>query len=222
MSRNIRTLYPDYSAECRELTKNGFTLELLYKIINKHKQNAAYNRKLYERYMTIDESVPIMRRNPRFDESNPINNKINNDFFSEIIDFKTGYFAGKPITYGYSKSEESEETSGGADGVDEAAKLITDFTTRNNMYGVDMEVTKFASIYGYAGRLFYIDTGGEERVMPVHGYEAIILSTKDISEPEDAVRYFYTLDINGCKVWTVEFYDDTYVTVYTGHLSKIQ
>ena len=87
MSRNIRTLYPDYSAECRELTKNGFTLELLYKIINKHKQNAAYNRKLYERYMTIDESVPIMRRNPRFDESNPINNKINNDFFSEIIDF---------------------------------------------------------------------------------------------------------------------------------------
>lgn len=221
MSRNIRTLYPDYSAECRELTKNGFTLELLYKIINKHKQNAAYNRKLYERYMTIDESVPIMRRNPRFDESNPINNKINNDFFSEIIDFKTGYFAGKPITYGYSKSEESEETSGGADGVDEAAKLITDFTTRNNMYGVDMEVTKFASIYGYAGRLFYIDTGGEERVMPVHGYEAIILSTKDISEPEYAVRYFYTLDINGCKVWTVEFYDDTYVTVYTGHLTQL-
>ena len=49
-----------------------------------------------------------------------------------------------------------------------------------------------------------------------------ILSTKDISEPEYAVRYFYTLDINGCKVWTVEFYDDTYVTVYTGHLSKIQ
>ena len=77
-------------------------------------------------------------------------------------------------------------------------------------------------IYGYAGRLFYIDTGGEERVMPVHGYEAIILSTKDISEPEYAVRYFYTLDINGCKVWTVEFYDDTYVTAYTGHLSKIQ
>lgn len=221
MSRNLKTLYPDYTAECRELRKNGFTLDLLYKIINKHKQNSIYNRKLYERYMTLDESVPIMRRTPRFDESNAINNKINNDFFSEIIDFKTGYFAGKPIAYGYSKGEESEEASGGSDGVDEAAKIITDFTTRNNMYGVDMEVTKFASIYGYAGRLFYIDTDGEERVMPVHGYEAIILSTRNITEPEYAVRYFYTLDVNGSKVWTVEFYDDTLVTIYTGHLTKL-
>ena len=89
------------------------------------------------------------------------------------------------------------------------------------MYGVDMEVTKFASIYGYAGRLFYIDTDGAERVMPVHGYETIILSSTSISEPEYAVRYFYTLDINSSKVWTVEFYDDTYVTTYTGYLTQL-
>ena len=218
MSRNFKTLYPDYTAECRELNENGLTLDLLYKIIRKHKGNSAYNRKLYERYMILEESVPIMKRRPRFDEPHPINNKINNDFFSEIIDFKTGYFAGKPIAYGYSKGEEAEETTD----TDKATKLITDFTTRNNMYGVDMEITKSASIYGYAGRLFYIDTDANERVMPVPGYETIILSSTNITEPEYAVRYFYTADINGSKVWTVEFYDNTYVTTYTGYLSQLK
>lgn len=217
MSRNFRTLYPDYTSELRELKENGLTLELLYKIIQKHKPNSAYNRKLYERYMTLDESVPIMKRKPRFNESHPINNKINNDFFSEIVDFKTGYFAGKPIAYGYSKGEEAAETTD----TDKAVKLITDFTTRNNMYGVDMEITKSASIYGYAGRLFYIDPDGNERVMSVPGYETIILSSTNITEPEYAVRYFYTLDTNGSKVWTVEFYDDKYITAFIGPLSQL-
>ena len=148
MSRNINTIYPDYSAECRILNEDGITLDLLYKIISKHKCNSAYNKKLYERYMTLEGSVPIMNRESRFEESHPINNKINNDFFGEIIDFKTGYFAGKPVTYGYSKGRESEAASGGEDGVFEASKLITDFTTRNNMYGADMEITMLARIYG--------------------------------------------------------------------------
>ncbi|MEI3163010.1 MAG: hypothetical protein V8S74_06365 [Lachnospirales bacterium] len=70
---------------------------------------------------------------------------------------------------------------GGEVGIDRATKAITDFVTLNNMFGVDMETTKFASIYGYAGRLFYIDLDGNIRVMPVHGYETIILSSTDIS-----------------------------------------
>ena len=223
MSRKRNQLYPDYTAEIRELKKNGFSLELLYKIINKHKGNATYNRGLYKRYMTLEGNVPIMSRVPRFDSANPINNRVNNNFFGMIVDFKTGYFAGKPIAYGYNSGEEAEETTGGAVGVDDATKAITDFTTRNNMYGVDMKVTKFASIYGYAGRLFYIDSDGSERVRAVHGYETIILSpTNNISEPEFAVRYFYTLDTNGRRVWTVEFYDDTYVTTYTGYLSSLE
>lgn len=222
MSRNRAQLYPDYTAELSELNKNGFTLDLLYKIIQKHKANSLYNRGLYDRYMTIDGAVPIMRRKPRFDEAHPINNRIVNDFFSEIIDFKTGYFAGKPIAYGYNKGEEAEQSSGGAYGIDIATKIVTDFTTRNNMYGVDMEITKMASTYGYAGRLFYIDPDGNERVMPVHGYETIILSSTDITEPEYAVRYFYTLDVVGRKVWTVEFYDAENVTTYTGYLSQLE
>ncbi len=124
--------------------------------------------------------------------------------------------------YGYSKGEEAEETTGGKEAVDRATKALTDFITRNNMYGCDMEITKFASIYGYAGRLFYIDTEGEVRVMPVPGYETIILSDTNISEPKYAVRYYEVWDINRVKSWIVEFYDDTYVYTFKGYLSRLE
>ena len=172
MNRSITELYPNFSAEIGELRENSITVDLLYKIIQKHYYNARYNKKLYGRYRTLENEVPIFKRTPRFNED-VINNKINNDFFSEIVDFKTGYFAGEPISYGYSKGSEAEEVTGGVIGVDRATKAVTDFVTRNNMYGVDMETTKFASIYGYAGRLFYIDLECDIRVMPVHGFETI-------------------------------------------------
>lgn len=216
MSRKATQLYPDFTQFIAEIDKNGISVDLIQKIIQKHRANSLYNRKLYDRYKAIDGELPIFKRQPRFDEDKPINNKINNDFMGEIVDFKTGYFAGKPIGYGYSDTDESKEVTGGEEAVDIARKAITDFIIRNNMYGVDMEVTKFASIYGYAGRLFYIDLEGDERVMPVHGYETIILSNTDISEPEYAIRYFYTTDILGTKTWTVEFYDNTNIYTYEG------
>lgn len=215
MSRTKMELLPEFSAELEEIRKSDITKDLLQKIIAKHKANAVYNRNLYERYMTLKESVPVFGRQPRY-EDDDINNKINNDFFGEIVDFKTGYFAGKPIAYSYSKGKEAEETTGGENAVELAAKAVTDFTTRNNMYGIDMETTKFASIYGYSGRLFYIDTDGNERVMPVHGYETIVLSNTNISEPEFAVRYYETKGINGGTVWTANFYDSKNIHIWQG------
>ena len=222
MARKAEQQYPDFDAFIDKIEQSGITPELLTKIIHKHTPNAKYNEELYRRYMTAEDSVPIFKRKPRYEEENPINNKVNNDFFSEIVDFKTGYFAGKPIAYGYSKSDESKEDTGGEEGVDKAIEVLTDFVTRNNMYGVDMETTKLASIYGYAGRLFYIDIEGNERVMPVHGYETIILSKTDISEPQYAIRYYKTYDINNAKTWVVEFYDNESIYTYKGSLSQLQ
>lgn len=222
MARKAEQQYPDFDAFIDKIEQSGITPELLTKIIQKHTPNAKYNEELYRRYMTAEDSVPIYKRKPRYEEENPINNKVNNDFFSEIVDFKTGYFAGKPIAYGYSKSDESKEDTGGEKGVDKAIEVLTDFVTRNNMYGVDMETTKLASIYGYAGRLFYIDIEGNERVMPVHGYETIILSKTDISEPQYAIRYYKTYDINNAKTWVVEFYDNESIYTYKGSLSQLQ
>ena len=216
MARTERELLPEFSAELQEIREHGITTSLLYDILQKHMDNAEYNRKLYKRYMAILSGVPIFDRQARYEEEKPINNKVNNDFFSEIVDFKVGYFAGEPISYSYSNTDEAEETTGGEKAVEEASKALTDFTTRNNMFGVDMETTKYASIYGYSGRLFYIDSDLDIRVMPVHGFETIILSDTDISEPEYAIRYYKSYDVNKAEKWTVEFYDKKFRTVYTG------
>ena len=216
--------YPDYTAEIEAIEKGGITDALLNRIIEKHKPNAEYNRMLIERYEALEGAVPIFEREPRFEDKNSgenpsevINHKINNDFFSEIVDFKTGYFAGNPIAYSYSDTEEALEDTGEAgdsaaeakEARDEASKKLTDFVTRNNMFDVDMETTKFASMASYSGRLFYIDPDGEERVMPVPPNEAIILSkTKDITHPTYGVRYYVTTDINDKETVKAEFYDD--------------
>lgn len=220
--RAKKDLYPNFSAEIEYIRNNGVDEYILHKIINKHRYNSKYNQMLYDRYCTVEEGVPIFHRKPRFDENDAtINNKINNDFFSEIIDFKVGYFAGKPIAYGYSSTEESEEMTGGTEALDEATKALTDFTTRNNMYDVDMEITKFASICGYAGRLFYIDKDTNERCMAISPFETIILSNTDITEPEFGIRYYWRKDIDDNKVWYVEFYDDINIYYYQGQLSNL-
>lgn len=219
--RTIKDLYPDYTAEIEEIDKNGITEDLLQKIIYKHRFNSKYNKKLDDRYKVVKEGLPIANRKSRFDD-NPINNKINNDFFGEIIDFKTGYFAGKPFSYCYSKTEESEEMIGGEEAVDIASKTLSDFVTRNVMADKDLEMTKQSAISGYCGRLFYHDTEGNERVMIIPSYQTIILSKTNICEPEYAVRYFLTTDINDNKVWKVEFYDTTTIKYYEGNLSNLQ
>lgn len=224
--RNVLAEYPDYSAEI-EVIKNGAVLPdegidvtLLYRIINKHKYNAAYNKKLYSRYKVNERGVPIFERHPRFD-SKEINNKINNDFFGEIIDFKVGYFSGEPIGYSYSVTQESVDDTGGESAVAEASKVLTDFVTRNNMYDVDMELTKFAAICGYAGRLFYIDPEGNERCIAVKPFECIVLTDVEVTEPQYAIRYYKTKDIHDKTVWKVEFYDSTNIYFYEGNLGNL-
>lgn len=221
-TRNRDELLPSFDAFVDEIDKNGITTELLYKIIRRHKANSVYNKGLWDRYTAINGGVPIFDREPRYEENKPINNKINNDFFGEIVDFKVGYFAGIPFAYGYSTTDEAEEVTGGKEAVDKATKAVTDFVTRNNMFGVDLETTKNASVYGYSGRLFYIDTEGVERCMPVHGFETIILSKTDISEPKYAVRYYEVTDINDAKSWVVEFYDNADIYTYKGALTRLE
>lgn len=219
--RNENELYPDFTSEIDALDEGGITPYLLGKIINKHALNSQFNRALYKRYQALQDEVPIFTRMPRYkpdddpDGSTIINNKIANDFMGEIVDFKTGYFAGSPIGYSYSNTEESEDDTGGYDAVKAARKALSDFVTANNMFDVDMETTKYASIYGYAGRLFY-HQDGVERVMPVHGFETIILSRTSITEPQYGVRYYRTTDINDVEYWKAEFYDDANIYYYEG------
>ena len=214
--------YPAFDAEIEAIEAGGITDELLNRIIRKHNPNAEYNRGLIDRYEALEGCVPIFEREPRFggDSKEIINHKINNDFFGEIIDFKTGYFAGNPIAYSYADTREAMEDTGDAgDNTDEmqeareiATKAITDFITRNNMFDIDMECTKAAAICGYAARLFFIDPNGDERVMVIPPNEAAILSkTRDITHPTYGLRYYRIKDINDTEKVKAEFYDSEWI-----------
>ena len=222
MVRSRAQLLPEFTAELEEIRTNGITPDLLYKIIEKHQPNALFNKDLYERYMTIKEGVPIFRRTPRYQEDNPINNQVNNDYFGQIVNAKVGCCAGNPFAYSYSVTDESEEDTGGSEAVEIASRTLTDFVKRNTMHKVDAQTTKNAAIYGYSGKLAYIDKELNERVKAIHGYETIALSDTSIAEPEYAIRYYQTLNLEGTAVWTVEFYDDKFITTYKGDLQALE
>lgn len=217
-------LYPDFSAELKFIEEKGIDAPIINKIIEKHLANAEYNRALYNRYQTLGDAVPIFKREPRFDEAEekPINNRINNDFFSEIIDVKTGYFAGKAAVYSYSTTDESEAMTGGDAALELASKTLSDFVTRNNMYDVTMENTKLAAICGYSGRLFYVDEEGNERVMAVMPHETIILTDTEIMEPKYAIRYYSYEDINGATELHADVYTDTEIISFEGQLGGLK
>lgn len=215
--------YPDFSAELDALKEKKGDYEemlpsILSKIIRKHRCNARYNRQLFDRYRCLAEGVPIFSRTPRFpQQGEPINNQLNSDFFSEVVDFKTGYFAGKPIAYSYSQTEESRDVTGSEEMAKKAGKALTDFTAYANLYDVDMQCVKYAAICGYGARLFYIDETKKENVMPVFSYQAALLTeTNDISSPKFGVRYYTTKTLEGGLACKAEFYDDQFVRYFSG------
>lgn len=225
--RLVSMEYPDYSAEIQAVRDGGITPDLLDRIIRRHQGCMQHMQELYGRYRTEAGSVPIFTRSPRFKDEgdleaeSAINNRVNNDFFSEIVDVKVGFFAGKPANYTYGDDYQSEEETGGEEAVEKAGKALSDFVKRNNMFDVDMETTKFAAICGYSGRLFYIDPEGNERVMATPPYETVILSETEITEPEFAVRYYPFLDLTDRRIWKVEFYDQETIQYFEGQLGGL-
>lgn len=216
MPRLESEIYPDFQAEIEEIDANGMTDSLLNHIISKHSANREYNWSLHKRYEALQGKLPIFLREPRFEEENPLNNHVNNDFMGEIVDFSTGYFAGKAFVYTYADTKEAEEDTGGEEARDEASKTLSDFVTRNNMYDVDMDITKFATIAGYAGRMFYFDEEGKERCMALPSYETIVLSETNITEPKYGIRYYKMLGLNGEEIWKAEFDDGKTIRFYEG------
>src|SRR5690606_7306045 len=134
---------------------------------------------MYERYKASIEGVPIYSREvPDYEK---VNNKLNNDFFSEIVDTKVGYFMGKPISYSVDREAPAYEV------VD---AILQDFNLRNNIDDLDAETAKYAAICGLGARLLYIDRDGQERVMVVPPWECIFVYDRSINEPQYAMRYY--------------------------------
>lgn len=184
------------------------TSKLLKKIIDEFEPLKQRMINRYERYKASEKGVPIFTREFKGDgNKDKVNNKLNNDFFSEIIDTKIGYMFGLPISYSLDHED------------DEVLKRIQDFLKANHTEDADAETGKFASICGYGARLLYHDKEGIEKVMNIKPYEAIILTNSSIAEPKYAIRCYPIKVIDGDDFkdgYKVEFYNETNIIEYTG------
>ncbi|MCY8871507.1 phage portal protein [Bacillus spizizenii] len=192
------------------IQQNGISGNIIKLMIEEHRPTRDKMIKLYARYKADPSGVPILTRKlidydgigneavKRIDDK--VNNKLNNSFDSEIIDTKTGYMFGHPITY------ETEDEA--------LKKMVSTFNTRNNIEDSDSELGKTASICGYGARLLYVDEEGNERLRNVDPWEAIILASDDITEPTFGLRYYQVFEWSGeTKVtsYRADFYDATYI-----------
>ncbi|PAY13493.1 MULTISPECIES: phage portal protein [unclassified Bacillus (in: firmicutes)] len=192
------------------IQQNGINGNIIKLMIEEHRPIRDKMIKLYARYKADPSGVPILTRKlidydgigneavKRIDDK--VNNKLNNSFDSEIIDTKTGYMFGHPITY------ETEDVA--------LKELVSTFNTRNNIEDSDSELGKTASICGYGARLLYVDEEGNERLRNVDPWEAIILASDDITEPTFGLRYYQVFEWSGeTKVtsYRADFYDATYI-----------
>lgn len=223
--------YPDYDGYCDYIDSNGFDDAILNRIIERHESNRTKTKALYERYKCYEDAIPIFSRQPRFDDGvrdaagnkvAEINNKINNDFFGEIADIMIGYFAGKAASYSYSHDEDAIDETGGDNAVEEARKVLTDFITKNNFYDLNQEITKYAAVCGYAGRLFYIDKDGDPAAMVIPPYECVALTRDKVQAPNYAVRYYQCERVDGSSYWKAEAYDAQNVYYYEGELGGLR
>lgn len=172
--------------------------------------------KLYDRYKAGQEGTPIFTRKYYIgsqEQKDKVNNKLNNDFFGEIIDMKCGFLLGVPIVYSLDKEDMGEEA------YEKSMEFIDDFNTTNSVEDLDSETAKRASACGYCGRLFYVEEGtGEIRAKVVDPWECIFVGPS-VEEPNTTIRYYVTTDYdeNGQEVKTehADVYDELTITSYT-------
>ena len=133
------------------------------------------------------------------------NNKVPNPYANYITDMYTGYFAGKPVTYG-----------GEDDAIVEELGLIFDY---NDEADENSEIAKDASIYGKAYEMLYVDTNSATRFKKVNPKEVICVYDNTVeAEMLFAIRFYSGADIKGENDYSMaEVYSNLNVATYKGN-----
>lgn len=199
---------PDFNDEFIDLKYNkAGHKEIILRLIEKHKRYRERMISRYERYKTDADAVPVFYRSSASQNRFAVDNRVNTDFMSEIVDMKTGYFAGLAPSYSYDKQQPEHE---------QASQLLADFIERNRIADINMETTKISAISGYAGRLVYLDKQAKERIKYIPAHQVILLSEDGgIIETEYAMRYY-----GSPESYTVDFYDSKMRYKYQVHGDK--
>lgn len=157
-----------------------------------------YDQELY--------AVPILTRKYIIDgeeQKDKINNKINVDHFSDIIDFKIGYLFGIPVIYSLPEDYPEKEK-----------KIFIDFLKYTSADDLDAEVGRTAAICGYGFKEIYIDSKGNTNIQEVNPANVIIISKENrIDHPDYVIKYYKIADGETIKTKAV-FYDSKYKYTY--------
>ncbi|WP_211235571.1 phage portal protein [Fictibacillus gelatini] len=185
-----------------QLEVKGSLPAIIKKVLDWHKPHRDKMIGLFNRY--DGEGIPIQSRVIK-DPKKP-NNKLIHDYRGYIIDQVVGYLFGKPIGYQIDKR----------DYTDAQFKVfkdkLSDFTVLNAVDDLDGELGKLMSICGYASRLLYIDTDGNERIMNVFPWESVFIENKGVVT--NAIRYYTVKNEKDEDITKVEWYDDSNVMFF--------
>jgi SPP1 family phage portal protein len=187
-------------------------------LIDEHKVPRERMIGLFNRYKcdstqawyTLGNIKEIFRRT--FTDITKINNQINVDHFSNLINIKTGYFVGEAITYGVNEKAANKELIEGK---------MKEFLSRIDTVDLDTETGKTASTCGYGARLYFINTEdpAKEDAINVPPWECIFLSEEgDITRPRYALRYYKIQQTDASGQYRdlirAEWYDKTTVSFW--------
>ena len=174
------------------------TVELIKKIINKHKQNDVPKMVKMDKYYHAKNA--ILNRQMA-DDTKP-NNKVAHPYASYITDTLTGYFMGEGITYSSLDEAAAEELN-----------LILEY---NDAADEDMELAKDMSIYGLAVELQYIDEDGTNRIKKLDPKEVVLIYDDTLDcELLYGIRYYEGIDLlTDKKYYNIEVYTDKEIISY--------
>ena len=175
--------------------------ELLQELLFSHKAIAERQKHLYDMYTAVD--LEIQHR--KLTDDVKINNKLENDFYSLIINQCVGYLFGNGIVYSIDSDKYDLDT------FKEYQDELFKWQVINNIANLDMETGKDQAVCGVAYRICYI-ADGEESVMNIKPWEIIPFEENGVMKY--AIRYYKTYDAEGNEIVKVDFYDDRYVSEY--------
>ena len=200
------SMYNDFTTKVMKQLQAGKTLdaEMLQDLMFSHEKVARRQKDLYDIYTSVN--LDIHHR--KFTDDVKINNKLENDFYSSIVNQCLGYVFGTGLVYDLdSEKYEKEKFSKYQDD-------LFKWQIVNNIADLDMETGKYQAVCGVGYRICYV-ANGEERVMNIKPWEIIPFIENDIMKY--AIRYYNTYDGEGNEITKIEFYDDKYVHEYVYH-----
>lgn len=177
--------------------------ELIQEVYVNHSKKREKMRDLYNRYVG---NVPINSRSL----ANPhkVNNKLNNDFYGDIVDAKTGYM-GNIISIDLL----------GEDTPDYRKKMefISKWNRQQNLEDINADTIKMSAICGYSARLLYNSPNGARVRNVPYPWEVVVLYDDDTGDPYLGF-WFYSRKVKYNSVITrvevVEVYDDVNMSIY--------